>query len=277
VIHTEEPDFLNAVLSSSCLAPSKLAFLNPYIETQFGWEANLRCIAGRPFLDSISPVTIDPANPYLSFKLNDVDVFLLPEDRFQQATNDPELKIQNGPRSYLYLETRNLKPEQVLRLTGSLDVKQAAAGALNDHLEVEFSSDRTSQTNVSIPAKISFLYPSEFPYRLIGERLTLQFQEAGVSIDNKTPATNAPVIELESAPMEGSDFDVFRYHLLKDRMRIQSDQAWFDEWDRLESSGVIVPLLIHISRVAVRKSIQDIGPRADGFPDFANCWILQKP
>jgi hypothetical protein len=51
---------------------------------------------GPAFLDSISPVTIDPANPYLSFKLNDVDVFLLPEDRFQQAFNDPELKIQNG-------------------------------------------------------------------------------------------------------------------------------------------------------------------------------------
>ena len=38
-VHTEEPDFLNAILTSSCLAPSKLSF-NPFAETQFGLEAN---------------------------------------------------------------------------------------------------------------------------------------------------------------------------------------------------------------------------------------------
>jgi MarR-like DNA-binding transcriptional regulator SgrR of sgrS sRNA len=55
------------------------------------------------------------------------------------------------------------------------------------------------------------------------------------------------------------------------------DEAWYDEWDKLESSEAIVPLLIHVSRVAVRKNIQDIRSRADGFPDFADCWIFQKP
>jgi MarR-like DNA-binding transcriptional regulator SgrR of sgrS sRNA len=112
---------------------------------------------------------------------------------------------------------------------------------------------------------------------LIGERLLLQLKEAGVSAEKRSLPGNAPVIELEFAQIQENDFDVFRYHLLKTQLKTRSTQSWFDEWDQLESSGKLVPLLIYKSRIAIRKNIQGIQIQPAGFPDFANCWILQKP
>jgi hypothetical protein len=277
VVSSSEPDLLPFLLNSSCLVPDKLSFLIPFKQTQFGFEANPSCLAGRPFLDSISSVVVDSANPYLSFKLNDVDVFSLPEDRFQQVANDPEIRIQDGPRYYLYFKTSNLTAEEVFHLTGFIHLKEAAAAVLNDHLEILLGSIQGTEADVSAQKHVSFFYPSEYPYRIIGERLSLQFKEAGIPVDSKHVPGNTPTIELEYIPIQDSDFDAFRYHLLLNEFKTRSTQPWYEEWDQLESSGAIVPLLIHTSRIAIRKNIQDIRTRQDGFPDFANCWILQKP
>ncbi len=276
VVRGTQAEDLPAILSSSCLVPGPLRFLSPFKQTQFGFEANPNCLAGRPFVDSVSAVAVDSTNPYLSFKLNDVDVFSIPEDRFQQVANDPEVRILEGPRTYLFFRTSRLTPEQMLRVTDSIDLKGAAGAVLNDHLEIIFSSAGDAIPKVSLPASISFSYPSEFPYRLIGERLLLQMKEAGISVDKRSPG-NGGAIELEYVPVQEMDQDVFRYHLLRNQFKIRSSRPWYEDWDQLEASGTIVPLLIHTSRIATREIIQEFRMKPDGFPDFANCWMCHQP
>lgn len=275
VIQCSDPDILPAILNSGCVLPSDLPVAIPFKQTQFGLEANPKCISGRPFVDSITPVSVDSSNPYLSFKLNDVDVFSIPEDRFQQISSDPEIRIQEGPKYYLYLETSNLKAEQALSLVSRLNLEEAAGAVLNHHLETLLSAG--GEQNDLLPTNISFLYPSEYPFRIVGDRLLLQWKEAGIAVGNKSTSGNGAVVELKVASIEQPDLDLFRYQLLKSKFSGNMNGPWYEAWDELESSGKLVPLLIYTSRIAVRNEIVDLRVRPDGFPDFANCWILQKP
>ena len=275
VVQCSDPDILPTILNSGCVLPSDLAVVIPFRQTQFGLEANPKCISGRPFADSITPVSVDSSNPYLSFKLNDVDVFSIPEDRFQQISSDPEIRIHDGPQYYLYLETSNLTAEQALSLVSRLNLEEAAGGVLNHHLETLLSAG--GEQNVSPPANISFVYPSEYPFRIVGERFLLQWKEAGISVTNKSTAGNSVVVELKVASIEQSDLDLFRYQLLRSKFSGNLTGSWYEAWDELESSGKLVPLLIYTSRIAARNDIVNLRVRPDGFPDFASCWILQKP
>lgn len=274
VIQCSDPDTLPTILNSGCVLPSDLAVAIPFRQTQFGLEANPKCISGRPFVDSITPVSVDSSNPYLSFKLNDVDVFSIPEDRFQQISSDPEIRIQDGLQYYLYLETSNLTAEQALFLVSRLNPEEAAGGVLNHHLETLLSAG--GEQNVSQSSNISFLYPSEYPFRIVGERFLLQWKEAGISVATSTSG-NGAVVELKVASIEQADIDLFRYQLLKNKFSGNLAGLWYEAWDELESSGKLVPLLIYKSRIAVRNDIVNLRVRPDGFPDFANCWILRKP
>lgn len=276
IVHCAQAEDLPAILSSSCLVPGSLRFLSPFKQTQYGIEANPNCLAGRPFLDSVSAVVVDSTNPYLSFKLSDVDVFSIPEDRFQQVANDPQVRILEGLQYYLFFRTSRMTPEQILQVTGNIDLKAAAGAVLNDHIKVMFAAAGDAAPKVTLPAGISFSYPSEFPYQLIGERLLMQMKEAGIPVEKRS-AGNAAALEMEYVPVLEGDLDVFRYHLLKDQFKIRSNRPWYEEWDQLESSGTIVPLLIHISRIAARENIQEFRVKPDGFPDFANCWIWHQP
>jgi GxxExxY protein len=85
------------------------------------------------------------------------------------------------------------------------------------------------------------------------------------------------IVELKVASIEQSDLDLFRYQLLRSKFSGNLAGSWYEAWDELESSGKLVPLLIYTGRIAVRNDIVNLRVRPDGFPDFANCWILQKP
>ena len=248
--------------------------MQPFRKTQFGYEANPGCLGGRPFLDSITPVPVDPVNPYLSFKLKDVDVIQVPEDRFHQVSNDPDITVLPGPRYFLYLKSSGLTEEQMAQITASIDVKELSRTVLNDHVDILFSSP-VLVTSTMRPA-ILFSYPSEDPYRLLGERIAIQLKGSGFPV-SQTGAPNMPELRLFASPIVESDLDLFRYHLLKARPGSDDPRPWYEQWDDLEGSGKLVPLLIHITRIAARKSLLDLQIRSNGMPDFANWWLLQTP
>lgn len=271
-IASTEEEYLDVILTTSCLLPPHLKELSAFQQTQFGYEANLNCISGRPFLDSISPVQVDAANPYLSLKLNDVDVAEIPEERFNQINGDASIAVINGPSFYVYLLTSGLSAQQVDSLIAAIDVKEIQRAVLNDHAETLVRDSQTSAT-AKIPP-IYFSYPQENPYRLIAERLRYQWESRGFAFASQS-SSHSPQITLQVARITEQNMDAFRYLLLSQNTRVNASAVWFEEWERLESAGTILPLLIHHSEVAVRKNIQDLHPDDRGMPDFANCWIFQ--
>jgi hypothetical protein len=269
IVESEEPDYLHAILTSRCLPPGQVELFQAFRKTQFGYEANTNCIYGRPFLDSITPSPIDPANPYLSFKLNDVDVLPVPEERFQQIRSDSELNVIDGPSFFVYLTTWNLKAEDVARLTSGTRIAEIAKVVLNDHAEILLSQPVSS----GIPASktnVEFKVSQEDPYRLLGERLILEWQELGFTQGNGTPAK----IEVNAQEVIERDQDLFRYDILRTQFHVTGSKPWFEVWDEMESSGKIVPLLFHKTRIALRKNV--VNSRSNGNFDFANAWIIPE-
>jgi hypothetical protein len=272
VVASAENDYIDALITSPCLLPSNMNRLNAFNRTQFGYEANVNCLMGRPFLDSISPVVVDPANPYLSLKLNDVDIAAVPEDRFNQVSTDPDLNLVDGPKFYVYLVTSGLTEAQVNKLMASIDAQELGKAVLNDHVSLEMT--RHPESGAAKLPSVLFSYPSESPYRLLAERLRIEWESAGISFLPPNTSAAGPSVRLSVRPVAENNMDLFRYRLLQDEFSPRNSVAWFDLWDQMESSGKLVPLLIHTSRLAVRKNIQDLRTDADGQPDFAGCWLL---
>jgi hypothetical protein len=273
ILRNFDSDSLNTVLTSSCLAPPEWNLIVPFRKTQFGFEANADCLAGRPFLDSITPVPVDPMNPYLSFKLNDVDVIPVPEERYAQISNDPDIAILPGPRQLIYLKTTGLTEEQVTSITAAINLQELAKSVLNNHVEILFpGAGAELQTK---PFAFSLRFPPEDTYGLMGERLLIQWKDAGFTVSHE--ANRNPTVEVMVAPIRENDFALFRYRLLKKEGWANDSGKWFEIWDHLEASGRLVPLMIHITRIAYRKNLQELKTRSSGMPDFANCWLIRNP
>jgi hypothetical protein len=270
VIKSTDADYLRSILSSRCLPPVSAEAFRPFNKTQFGLEANTKCAAGRPFLDSITPTPVDPLNPYLSFKLNDVDVLPVPEERFQQINSDPELSIVQGPYFFVYIATSGLKPDEISSLTSALHIEEIARAVLNDHAEI-LLSEQNLQPHLNGQHIIEIKIPEEDPYHLMAERFLLDWQEAGF-VQGKSEER----IEIAAQEMLESDQDLFRYWLLRQHFHINSSKPWFEVWDELEASGQIIPLLIHQTRIAARKNIVNLNVRSGGLLDFANSWMVPE-
>jgi hypothetical protein len=272
-IETTSLDILSTLATSPCLVPANVPELHAFRKTQFGFEANGDCVSGRPFLDSLIPSTVDPTNPYLSFKLGDVDVVPVPEDRFHEMNQDPDLKLFPGGKHFLYLKSSGLTQQEVAYITQSLNVEELVRTVLNDHAEASLT--RSSEASVAkTPLTIAFPVPMEDPYRLLVQRMIVQLEEAGITIDTATKQTRS--IELGVVPITESDFDISRYLLLRNDLKISVTGEWFDEWDELEASGKIIPLMVHQSWIAARQQIQDLRVRGNGMTDFSNCWLLPQ-
>jgi len=270
-IHSDDPATIETLLNSSCLLGNKLDALHPFERTQYGYEANTDCLAGRPFLDSISPVVVDPVNPYLSFKLGDVDVISVPEDRFAQASADPQCTLIYGPKYVLYLRMEGFSPEQLSQLMNAINLKELSRAVLNDHVEILMASSSNNGQQQKIQAV--FQNVPDGPYRLLGDRLKLQLEESGFEFSEKSAQRS---IRLLAQPVHGN-FDLTAYQIIRSNFPDQTNGVWKDSWDRLRSSGKLLPLLIHTTRVAVRTKIIDLKTRADGRLNFADCWIKQMP
>jgi hypothetical protein len=263
-----EPEFLTQLAKSACLIPKNISYLIPFLKTQFGYEANQTSIQGRPFLDSISPVAIDPVNPYLAFKLNEVDAFVIPEEKFREVSADEQIMILHGPRFYLYLRSENLTPAQVSTITSFIHSNEISAAVLNEHTELFLPAKDASHGTVW-KTPLYFKIPQETPFRYIGERLKIQLENAGFIISVKGLPQNAPIQE--------NDPDLFRYRLMREKLGSNGETSWFEEWDDLESAGKIVPLMLYETQIALRKNILDVNPGSGGMPDFSNAWILPSP
>jgi hypothetical protein len=273
VIQSDEADFLQAILTSPCLPPSRSEPLRAYRKTQFGFEANTNCISGRPFLDSITPTPVDAANPYLSFKLNDVDVLPVPEERFHQISTDTELNVVEGPSYFIYLITSNMDSGKVLALTSQTRVGEIAKVVLNDHAEM-MVAEQSSPTVSNSPTVVEFKIPEDDPYRLLGERLVLEWKDLGFTPAVKGEAANSKV-EIAALEVSEKNQDLFRYNLLRSRFNPSSQQPWFEIWDELEASGKLVPVLIHTTRIAARKNVMDLGVNGDSL-NLADTWIAPE-
>lgn len=275
VFQASEPEFLSTLLESYCVLPGEFSFLMPFRKTQFGYEANLNCPAGRPFLDSISPVTIDPINPYLAFKLDEVDVFPVPETKFQEISADMELSILPGPKFLLYLRAENLTQELVETIRSAIDAKELARSVLNDHAEILI------QPAVAVPARtgwrtsLRLQFPDENPFRLIGERLKVQLEDAGLQVNVEAVLPGLPLLQLIAKPVRQRNQDLLFYQILREDFQVNKETTWFEEWDELEAAGRLMPLLLYQSRIAVKKNIMGVEIRPDGTPDFSNCWVYE--
>lgn len=273
-IDTASPEILSALITSPCFIPVTINEFQPFRKTQFGFEANGDCISGRPFLESILLAPVDPMNPYLSLKLGDVDVVPVPEERFNEMKNDPELKVLPGPRNFLCLKTSNLSQQEVVFIVQNIDVEELAETVLNDHAEGLLTRSPGIPL-IKLSSPVSFSMPLESPYRLLMERMIIQLQDAGLQVQPSSTQQNRS-IELVVHPLSGGDFDVSRYLLLRNAWRSSKNKEWFEEWDELEATGKIVPLMIHQTSIAARKQIQNLQPRASGMPEFSNCWLLTQ-
>jgi hypothetical protein len=270
IIKSTDPDYLNAILSSRCLPPVSAEPFRPFNKTQYGLEANPKCISGRPFLDSITPTPIDPLNPYLSFKLNDVDILPVPEERFQQIDSDPELTMVRGRPFFVYLGTSGLTPDEISDLTSAMHIEEIAKAVLNSHVELLMAEQETQEPQ-NKQHIVELKIPDDDPYHLIAERILLDWQEAGF-VRGKSEAR----IEIAAQEMLEPDQDLFRYWLLRNRFHINTAKPWFEVWDEMEASGQIIPLLIHQTRIAARKTVVNLQVRPGGILDFANAWILPE-
>ena len=276
ILETYEPEYLIPLAQSPCLIPQKVSYFLPFSKTQFGYEANLNCFAGRPFLDSISPVAVDPVNPYLGFKLNEVDVFLIPEEKFRQISTDEQIRVQPGPQFFLYMKAENMTAEQALSLTTALDLTEISRAVLNEHAEI-FLSQKADTNSAAWKSPIYLKIPEETPFRLVGDRLRIQLENAGFVISTKALPKNAPTLELAMNAINEPDLDLFRYKLLRKDLQITGQASWFEVWDDLEAAGKIVPLLRYESRMAVRKNIVGVRNGPGGLPDFSEAWIPPAP
>ncbi len=276
ILVAAEPEFLQLLAQSSCMIPERISYLLPFLKTQFGYEANDNSLSGRPFLDSISPVAIDPLNPYLAFKLNEVDVFSIPEEKFREISTDEQIRIQPGLQFFVFIKTENLTAQQMLSLTAVLDLSEISRAVLNDHAEF-FLDEKKGGANDAWKTPLYLKVPAEAPFRLIGDRLRFQLENRGFIISTKALPKNAPMLELAVKEIKEADLDLFRYRLLREDLDVSSDTSWFEEWDELEASGKIVPLMLYESRIAVRKNLIDVRAGAGGVPDFSNAWILPAP
>lgn len=272
IIEAEEPEFLPLMAQSNCLLPEPVSYLPAFRKTQFGFEANTTALAGRPFLDSISPAVVDPMNPYLSFKLGEVDVFSIPEEKFREVSSDEQIKILSGPQYYVYLKTENLTPEQVSSVSYALDLHEISRAALNEHAQIYLEKKRMPGQTWKGPVYLKI--PEELPFRLLGDRIRVQLENAGFTLSAKAPSKSEPVLEISVSSVREADPDLFRYRLLREEFQIPSQLSWFEVWDELEASGRIVPLLLYESRIAVRKNLIDVRSGSGGIPDFSNAWIL---
>ncbi len=273
-IRSSEEEILQTILTSSCLIPSLSVSLLPFRKTQFGFEANTLCPSGRPFLDSINPVEVDPVNPYLSFKLNDVDICPIPEARFDQISKDPDIHVVSGPKFFLYLKTLNLSSDQVSAIISATNTEELITAGLNGHAESRLPHP-VPRDGTSFPKQITFSHSlsPDHPYGLLVKRLLVQWREAGLPVSESETAGASRILFRFQAIRE-NNFDLFLYRWLREQFGegwIQ--EAWYDALHELEASGTVVPLLIHSSRIAVRKEIRDLMIRPDGSPDFANCWL----
>jgi hypothetical protein len=274
-VQSAEPDYLKIAAASACLMPEHFRILNPFRRTQFAFEANPNCVQGRPFINSVIPVSVDPANPYLSFKLGDVDVIEVPEDRFAQISKDPDLVLLNGPRIYVYLRTTHLSPQQATALASTLNLSEMTKAALNDHAEnlLPATADPDASTLAGVTVHVTI--PGDEPFQLLGERMIVQWNRAGIATSTESPTDESPGVELIVKQINEADFDAFRYLLMRmDRSGHGGGAgAWFEEWDEQEADGTLIPLLIYTARIAARKNIQNLKILPDGSPDFGDCWI----
>src|SRR5262249_48337652 len=237
VLQTSDEDTLTALMNSPCLLPESFGFTQTFHKTQFGYEANEQCRAGRPFLSSITPVAVDPVNPYLSFKLNDVDVIPVPEERFQIVSQDADAAILAGPRFFVYLKFANLSAAQVQALMSAIQVQEIVSAVLNDHAEVPANLTASQSATPLTGMKIHLTAPSEQPYGLIGDRIEVQWKQAGIQVDRDVPIHGAPQAELNFKPIDQASEDLFRYLFLRNELKISDDRPWFDVWDELLNSG----------------------------------------
>lgn len=268
-ITSQDEITVQELLKSPCLLPGKLDLIRPFRTTQYGYEANPQSPAGRPFLDSITPIVVDPINPYLSFKLGDVDVIPVPEDRFPQISNDSDLQLLQGPQVILYLKLTGFAPEAAAKVASSIDVHELARAVLNDHVHDLFSAP-DAQPGAAVSAK--FVNRSEASYKLLGDRLQVELQKMGFTLNDAD--TSGRSIELMQEEVRG-DLLLSEYHILRVQFPDQNSGTWDAAWQNLIKSGRLIPLLIHTTKIAARKSIQGLNSEAGPNPDFENCWIRQ--
>lgn len=276
-IHTESPEILAAIAESSCLVPQSAAILSPFLKTQFGYEANSTCLAGRPFLDSITPAPVDSSNPYLSFKLNDADVISIPEDRFQQISRDEDIRVMPGPKYLVFLSTEGLSQDAAAAIASTIRVWDLGRAVLNGHIEPLLNAGPA--TGARPGTRVHFVYPQDPPYRLVGERIELDLREAGFDV-NPPPGDVGKTgnLNLEAFPLPPGDDDIARYLLLKKYYPAESrNLPWFEIWDEYEAEGKILPLFTHTTMLAVRKGVQDFASGPDGIPNFSGAWIEPHP
>jgi hypothetical protein len=272
VIRAGEPEFLQTLMLSSCLVPETLPALLTFRRTQFGYEANAAALSGRPFVDSITPVPVDPGNPYLSFKLGDVDIFTVPEERFQQLSQDPDLWITEGPSYLIFLNIAGILHKHTPAIQKAVRAAELSRSALNDHAEILLPADERESAVVPDVA-LAVGIPEDAPFRLMGERLLIQLKEAGFKVVPLNQETSAS-IRLIAVQVREADMDLFYYRLLKEQLHVQSEDSWFEEWDRRLAVGEIIPLFLYHSRIAVRKNLKP-SSFVSGRPDFSNFWFLE--
>jgi len=275
IIESSEPDFTEIVAKSDCLLRD-VTSVQAFRKTQFGFEANAEALMGRPFLDALSPVPVDPANPYLSFKLNELDVVQVPEDRYKELSKDPSLQILPGPKFFVYLKTRGISSQQIAQIVSVINVQELSLAVLNGHAEVLLSGSKSIDSLTPSRTPIFFHIPQQEPYRLIAERIKFDMQDAGFTFTGTVPAGQAPLIEFSVHPVNEQDYDLFRYRLMREVWKTESLTSWYEKWDQMESAGIIVPLMVHQTYIAARKSIIGLKPKENGLPDFANCWMNQQ-
>src|SRR5262249_54898132 len=151
-------------------------------------------------------------------------------------------------------------------------VQEIVSAVLNDHAEVPANLTASQSATPLTGMKIHLTAPSEQPYGLIGDRIEVQWKQAGIQVDRDVPIHGAPQAELNFKPIDQASEDLFRYLFLRNELKISDDRPWFDVWDELLNSGKLQPLLTYTSKIAARKIIRDLSIKADGLPDFANCW-----
>jgi hypothetical protein len=138
---------------------------------------------------------------------------------------------------------------------------------LNDHADV-LLAQQTSLSTFNSQKSIAFKVPEEDPYRLLGERLVLEWQELGFTPSN----TANSKIEVVAQEITDGDEDLFRYNLLRTKFQLNGSKPWFEIWDEMEAAGKILPLLIHKTQIAARKNVVNL----HGSLDFANTWIIAE-
>ena len=163
----------------------------------------------------------------------------------------------------------------MLSVASALDLNEISRAVLNDHTELYLARPEASSVPPEIfKNPIYFKIPDDFPYRLIGERLKIQLQNRGFVISTKALQNNAPTIELFVRQVREPDMDLFHYNLIRQEFQHNNESTSFEQWDQLQSSGQLVPLMLYASRIAARKNLAGLRRGPDGMLDFSNAWIL---